>query len=86
MVRESLLSNLSPRCDERTLREHVKHHTPEQLSVSVSNSEPHPHNTGCLRGKKGQGLEGEGDVHKPNERGQKKLYMQLKNVDYNNKT
>lgn len=36
MVRESLLSNVSPPCDERTLREHVKHHTPEHLSVSVS--------------------------------------------------
>lgn len=47
MVRESLLSNLSPPRDERTLREHVKHHTPEHLSVfsfspPFSNSEPHP--------------------------------------------
>lgn len=33
MVRESLLSNLSPPRDERTLRERVKHHTPEHLSV-----------------------------------------------------
>lgn len=33
MVRESLLSNTSPPCDERTLCEHVKHHTPEHLSV-----------------------------------------------------
>lgn len=37
MVRESLLSNTSPPRDERMLCEHVKHHTPEHLSVSVSN-------------------------------------------------
>jgi len=36
MVRESLLSNMSPPCDERMLCEHVKHHTPKHLSVSVS--------------------------------------------------
>lgn len=33
MVREMLLSNLSPPCDDLMLRWHVRHHTPEHLSV-----------------------------------------------------
>lgn len=36
MVRETLLSRLSPPCDDLMLREHVRHHTPEHLSVSGS--------------------------------------------------
>lgn len=42
MVRESLLSNLSPPRDERTLRERVKHHTPEHLSVFFFFHPPFP--------------------------------------------
>ena len=42
MVRESLLSNTSPPCDERMLCEHVKHHAPEHLSVSFSNTTSTP--------------------------------------------
>lgn len=36
MVRETLLSNLPPACDDLMLREHVRHLTPEHLSVSGS--------------------------------------------------
>lgn len=42
MVRELLLSDVSPPCDERKLCEHVKHHTPEHLSVSVCNTSSPP--------------------------------------------
>lgn len=54
MVRESLLSNTSPPCDERMLCEHVKHHTPEHLSVSVSNpTSPPSYRTGEGKDKTG---------------------------------
>lgn len=49
MIWESLLSNLSPPCDEGMLCEHVKHHTPEHLSVSASDAKPLPHCTGQAR-------------------------------------
>lgn len=58
---------MSPVCDERMLCEHVKHHTPEHLSVSVSHTTtpPAPHHTG--RVSKGQNR-GEGLVHKCNKK------------------
>lgn len=46
MIRELLLSNLSPPYDEGMLCEHVKHHTPEHLSVSASDAKLLPHRTG----------------------------------------
>lgn len=55
MVRESLLSNTSPPCDERMLREHVKHHAPEHLSVSFSNTTSTPHPAPLTQDERGKG-------------------------------
>lgn len=51
MVRETLLSNLSPPCDDLMLREHVRHHTPEHLSVSGSSLRAAPPSYGISEGK-----------------------------------
>lgn len=54
MVRETLLSNLSPPCEELMLREHVRHHTPEHLSVSSPPPPPFPPSCGISE-RKGRG-------------------------------
>lgn len=56
--RESGLSNMSPPCDEHTLCEHVKHHTPEHLSVSVENHQ-HLHHHHPNQGEESRGREGQ---------------------------
>lgn len=50
MVRELLLSSTSSLCDECMLCEHVKHHIPEQLFVSITSLAP-PHKAGWERTK-----------------------------------
>lgn len=61
MVRETLLSNLPPPCDDLTLREHVRHHTPEHLSVSGSSLHAAPLSYGISERK---GRSGGGGAHK----------------------
>lgn len=58
MVRETLLSKLSLPCDDLMLREHVRHHTPEHLSVSCSRLRAAPPSYGISeqKGRKGGGF------------------------------
>jgi len=57
MVREMLPSNTSPLCDERMLCEHVKHHTPEHLSVAVTSpTSPPSYSTSMGKDKTGGGV------------------------------